>query len=64
MSYNDFEGFFENEEEYGVDLNSQQLRAEISWLEDELERKREILTLTLELENLQKIRAMKILEGE
>jgi len=63
MSYNDFEGFFENEEDY-VDLNSQQLRAEISWLEDELERKREILTLTLELENLQKIRAMKILEGE
>jgi len=63
MSYNDFEGFFENEEDY-VDLNSQQLRAEISWLEDELERKREILSLTLELENLQKIRAMKILEGE
>ena len=63
MSYNDFEGFFENEEN-DVDLNSQQLRAEISWLEDELERKREILSLTLELENLQKIRAMKILEGE
>jgi len=63
MSYNDYEGFFENEEDC-VDLNSQQLRAEISWLEDELERKREILTLTLELENLQKIRAMKILEGE
>ena len=64
MSYNDFEGFFENEEDDYVDLNSQQLRAQISWLEDELERKRQILSLTLELENLQKIRAMKILEGE
>ena len=63
MSHEDFEDFFEDEEEAPM-LNSFELQIEIESLKDELERKEEILKLTLELESLQKLRMHKILEGE
>ena len=64
MSYRDWEDeFFEDEEEAPM-LNSFELQIEIDHLKEELERKEEILRLTLELETLQKVRMYKILEGE
>jgi hypothetical protein len=63
MSYEDFEEFFEDEEEAPM-LNSFELKIEIESLKEDLERKEEILRLTLELESLQKLRMHKILEGE
>ena len=63
MSHEDFEDFYEDEEEAPM-LNSFELQIEIESLKDELERKEEILKLTLELESLQKLRMHKILEGE
>tara|TARA_X000000950_G_C13314902_1_gene418162 strand:- start:168 stop:368 length:201 start_codon:yes stop_codon:yes gene_type:complete len=65
MSYNDFEGFFENEEDEDIPLlTSFDLKIEIDSLKEELARKEEILKLTLELEHLQQVRMHKILEGE
>ena len=63
MSHEDFEDFIEDEEEAPM-LNSFELQIEIDHLREELERKEEILRLTLELESLQKLRMHKILEGE
>ena len=65
MSYNDFEGFYENEEDEDIPLlTSFDLKIEIDSLKEELARKEEILKLTLELEHLQQVRMHKILEGE
>lgn len=63
MSYNDFEGSFEEDEDIPL-LTSFDLKIEIDTLKEELARKEEILKLTLELEHLQQVRMHKILEGE